>query len=432
MEEQLRIKKFIHIDNSLQDKSVIVSGWIEDIRLIGSLMFVILRDSSGVLQLVVKKNNIDIEHWDIIQKIPRQSIIIAYGKLCANTQNKNLELHVTKIKLIGKAIHPLPLDPTGRVDSGLDIKLNYRPLELRKPETKAVFKLKHHSLSYIRQFFNENDFIEVNTPKILSQGAEGGATLFQLKYFNKHGYLAQSPQLYKEQLMLAFERVYEISNYFRAEKSHTTRHLNEFLSVDFEWAFQDNKETMDLCEQLIKFIIKLLKKNCPEELQLLNSNLNDFSSKFPRITYDEIIKTLNQLENNKKYGDDITEHDLVVLNKRYNSFYFIVDWPVKIKPFYISNYDNSELSKSFDLQFGNIELASGGVRIHDRTKLETNIKNSGLDVNNFQSHIQTFNWGMPPHSGLGLGFDRLMMVLANRKNIRDVVLYPRDQDRLEP
>ena len=115
-----------------------------------------------------------------------------------------------------------------------------------------------------------------------------------------------------------------------------------------------------------------------------------------------------------------------------NSFYFIVDWPVKIKPFYISNYDNSELSKSFDLQFGNIELASGGVRIHDRTKLETNIKNSGLDVNNFQSHIQTFNWGMPPHSGLGLGFDRLMMVLANRKNIRDVVLYPRDQDRLEP
>ena len=184
MEEQLRIKKFIRIDNSLQDKSVIVSGWIEDIRLIGSLMFVILRDSSGVLQLVVKKNKINIELWDIIQKIPRQSTVIASGKLCTNTQNKNLELHVTKMQLIGKAIHPLPLDPTGRVDSGLDIKLDYRPLELRKPETRAVFKLKWHSLNYIRQFFNENDFMEINTPKILSQGAEGGATLFQLKYFD--------------------------------------------------------------------------------------------------------------------------------------------------------------------------------------------------------------------------------------------------------
>ena len=232
--------------------------------------------------------------------------------------------------------------------------------------------------------------------------------------------------------MLAFERVYEISNYFRAEKSHTTRHLNEFLSVDFEWVFQNNEETMDLCEQLIKYTINLLKKNCPEELQLLSSNLDDFSSKFPRITYDEIIKTLNQLENNKKYGDDITEHDLVVLNKKYNSFYFIIDWPTKIKPFYISSYDDSELCKSFDFQFGNIELASGGVRIHDRHELETNIKNLGLDVANFKSHIQTFDWGMPPHSGLGLGFDRLMMVLSNRKNIRDVVLYPRDQYRLEP
>ena len=432
MEENLRIQKFIQINNSLENKSVIVSGWIEDIRLIGSLMFVILRDSSGVLQLVVKKNKIDTELWNNIQKIPRQSIIIANGILCTNTQNKNLELQVTKIQLIGKAVHPLPLDPTGRVDSGLDIKLDYRPLELRKPETRAVFKIRHHTLNHIRQFFNENNFLEINTPKILSQGAEGGATLFQLKYFDKYGYLAQSPQLYKEQLMLAFERVYEISNYFRAEKSHTTRHLNEFLSVDFEWAFQDNNTTMDLCEKLIKFIINLLQKDCNNELDLLNSNLNEFPSKFPRITYNECIDTLNQLGNKKKYGDDITEHDLVILNEKYDSFYFIIDWPSKIKPFYISRYDDSESSKSFDLQFGNIELASGGVRIHNRNELEANIKKSGLDIKNFQSHIQTFDWGMPPHAGLGLGFDRLMMVLTNRKNIRDVVLYPRDQDRLEP
>jgi aspartyl-tRNA synthetase len=426
------IENFSNIDKSYYNNNIRAIGWIEDSRSIGSLIFLTLRNSTGKLQLVIKKNLISSDVWTNIQTIPRQSIIDVIGKLVHNEKNNITELVVENINIINKSIHPLPLDPTGRVDSGLDINLDYRPLALRKPEIRLLFKIRNQVLNNIRQFFIENNFIEINTPKILSQGAEGGATLFQTKYFDKVGFLAQSPQLYKEQLMIAFEKVYEISHYFRAEKSHTTRHLNEFLSVDFEWSNKDNNETMNLCEELIKFIIKELLKNSKEELATLNLNLERFLTTFQKLTYDNVIDEFNKLGHSKEYGEDITEHDLSILGQKFNSFYFITDWPKDIKPFYIASYEDSSLSQSFDLQFGNIELASGGVRIHNRLQLEKSLLESGLELKNFSSHLQTFDWGMPPHSGLGLGFDRLMMVLCNRKNIREVILYPRDQDRLDP
>jgi len=426
------IENFSNIDKSYYNNNIRTIGWIEDSRSIGSLIFLTLRNSTGKLQLVIKKNLISSDVWTNIQTIPRQSIIDVIGKLVHNEKNNITELVVENINIINKSIHPLPLDPTGRVDSGLDINLDYRPLALRKPEIRLLFKIRNQVLNNIRQFFIENNFIEINTPKILSQGAEGGATLFQTKYFDKVGFLAQSPQLYKEQLMIAFEKVYEISHYFRAEKSHTTRHLNEFLSVDFEWSNKDNNETMNLCEELIKFIIKELLKNSKEELATLNLNLERFLTTFQKLTYDNVIDEFNKLGHSKEYGEDITEHDLSILGQKFNSFYFITDWPKDIKPFYIASYEDSSLSQSFDLQFGNIELASGGVRIHNRLQLEKSLLESGLELKNFSSHLQTFDWGMPPHSGLGLGFDRLMMVLCNRKNIREVILYPRDQDRLDP
>ena len=208
--------------------------------------------------------------------------------------------------------------------------------------------------------------------------------------------------------------------------------MNEFVSVDFEWAYKNNDQTMDLCENLIKHIISNLIENTPKELEILNSELSNYLNVFDRITYQDVIDDLNSLDHKKNFGDDITEHDLVVLSEKHKSFYFITDWPSEIKPFYISSYDDSDLSMSFDLQFSNVELVSGGVRIHKINELEKNIEKSGLDLKNFKSHLQTFKWGMPPHSGLGLGFDRLIMILANRKNIREVVLYPRDKDRLDP
>ena len=426
------LKNLDEIDESFYGKNVNVSGWIEDSRSIGSLMFLTLRNTTGKLQLIIKKNLVSEELWNQVVHLTRQSVVDTNGTLAYNEKNNIVELIIKQLTILNSAEHPLPLDPTGRVDSGLDVILDARPLSLRKPEIQSIFKLRHNSLMYIREFFIKNNFIEVNTPKILSQGAEGGATLFKTHYFDKPGFLAQSPQLYKEQLMLAFERVYEISHYFRAEKSNTTRHLNEFVSIDFEWSYKNNSETMDLCEDLVKYLINNLIKNNSKELGLLNSDLNHHLNAFDRITYEDVINDLNSLDNKKNYGDDITEHDLVILSAKHKSFYFITDWPSNIKPFYISSYEDSELSMSFDLQFSNIELSSGGVRIHDVNKLKNNLERSGLDIKNFESHLQTFKWGMPPHSGLGLGFDRLIMVLANRKNIREAVLYPRDQDRLDP
>ena len=426
------IENFENIDAALYNNNAQVTGWIEDSRSIGSLIFLTLRNSTGKIQLITKKNLVSEDLWKQVVNIARQSIVKANGKLVHNEKNNVVELIIEELEILNQAEHPLPLDPTGRVDSGLDIILDARSLSLRKPEIKSIFKLRNNSLMYIRDFFIKNNFIEVNTPKILSLGAEGGATLFKTEYFDKLGFLAQSPQLYKEQLMLAFEKVFEISQYFRAEKSNTTRHLNEFVSVDFEWAYKNNDQTMDLCENLIKHIISNLIKNTPKELEILNSELSNYLNVFDRITYQDVIDDLNSLDHKKNFGDDITEHDLVVLSEKHKSFYFITDWPSEIKPFYISSYDDSNLSMSFDLQFSNVELVSGGVRIHKISELEKNIEKSGLDLKNFKSHLQTFKWGMPPHSGLGLGFDRLVMILANRKNIREVVLYPRDKDRLDP
>tara|TARA_B100000029_G_scaffold516705_1_gene632933 strand:- start:12256 stop:13551 length:1296 start_codon:yes stop_codon:yes gene_type:complete len=426
------IENFENIDESMYNKNVQVTGWIEDSRSIGSLIFLTLKNSTGKLQLIIKKNQVSEELWKQVDNITRQSIVKANGKLVHNEKNNIIELIIEELDILNEAVHPLPLDPTGRVDSGLDIILDSRSLSLRKPEIKSIFKLRNDSLMYIRDFFINNDFLEINTPKILSLGAEGGATLFKTEYFDKLGFLAQSPQLYKEQLMLAFEKVFEISHYFRAEKSNTTRHLNEFVSVDFEWAYKNNEQTMDLCEDLIKYTINNLIKNSSKELKNLDSDLSNYLNKFDRITYQNVIDDLNDLDHKKSFGEDITEHDLVVLSEKHKSFYFITDWPSEIKPFYIAGHKDSDLSMSFDLQFSNVELVSGGVRIHKVDELEKNMKKSGLDIKNFKSHLQTFKWGMPPHSGLGLGFDRLIMILANRKNIREVVLYPRDKDRLEP
>ena len=294
MEEQLRIKKFIRIDNSLQDKSVIVSGWIEDIRLIGSLMFVILRDSSGVLQLVVKKNKINIELWDIIQKIPRQSTVIASGKLCTNTQNKNLELHVTKMQLIGKAIHPLPVDPIGRLESNIDTRLNHRALDMRNQRTASIFKLRHHVLQSLRKTLSEKKFLEITTPKIIGSASEGGANLFSLDYFGKTAYLAQSPQLYKEQMTIGLERVFEISNFYRAENSHTGRHLTEFTSIDIEAAFMDYEDVMDILEYLVLEVYKFASENCKKEQEVIGHTIEIPVSPFERITYNDCIEELKR------------------------------------------------------------------------------------------------------------------------------------------
>lgn len=414
------------------DSEIRVAGWIEDFRDIGKLAFLTLRDVTGAVQVVL----VD-EQLQQAKTIPRQSNILING-IIQSTKSKNfqIELKAKEITVYSPASLSLPIDPTGRVESNLDTRLNSRALDLRNPKVSKIFLLRSEILKIIRDFFNLNNFIEVNTPKIIGSASEGGSNLFSFDYFKHKGYLAQSPQLYKEQLILSLDRVFEIAPYFRAENSHTLRHLNEFISVDMEASYLDYHDIMNLTEELIKIIFKHVKDiQIPVESDLFeDKTLRDLlTNPFPRISYEQCLEELNGLGEKINFGDDFLDSSLKKLGEKYNNFFFIVDWPLDLKPFYIHEHEeNSKLSKSFDLQFGYLELVSGGTRQHDVNKIKERLRIQGLSVNGFADHLRSFEWGMPPHSGCGLGFDRLMMVLLNLSNIREVVLYPRDTSRISP
>ncbi len=410
-------------------QSVRVAGWIEDIRPLGSIAFITLRDASGLIQLLLHKEMGQL--YEEALKTPRQSIVSAYGVVQkSKAKAVKVEIKVKDFKVLSYATHPLPIDPTGRTPASLDLRIRARALDLRNPSVAAVFRIRHTALQSIRRSLISEGFLEVQTPKIIGQAAEGGATLFALDYFGRQAYLAQSPQLYKEQLTLALEKVFEISSFFRAEKSNTRRHLSEFVSVDIEAAYYDMEDVMGVCERMVARCFEDVLEQNKAELDILKHTLEKPVLPFPRITYKDAVRDLQRVGYRVEEGEDLTDSALKVLGEIHKGFYFITDWPPHLKPFYIDV--EGDCSKSFDLQYGALELASGGRRISDRRKLEARMVELGLNPASFSEHLKVFDWGMPPHSGWGLGLDRLMMVLTGKENIREVVLYPRDTVTLTP
>ena len=417
------------LNDSLIGQQVRVGGWIEDVRDIGKLAFVTVRDVSGACQVIVTGDNVQ-----LAIQTPRQSSVIVAGTVQkSKAKDFPVELKVTEFSVLTKATHPLPIDPTGRVESALDKRLDARALDLRNPKTAAIFHLRSAGLKVIRDTLRASGFVEVNTPKIIGSASEGGANLFGFDYFKRRGYLAQSPQLYKEQLTLGLDRVFEIGPYFRAENSHTVRHLSEFTSVDIEAAFADYEDVMDIVETVIVNVINDFQQNHAKELELAGSRERFSISKIERLTYEQCLEELVKEGEHLQFGDDLSDAALRKLGEIHNGFYFLMDWPLSLKPFYIhEKEDNPKVSKSFDLQFGYLELVSGGRRLHDPQELRARLAHQGLNPASFEEHLKAFDWGMPPHSGWGLGYDRLMMVLTSQQNVRDVVLYPRDTERISP
>ena len=420
------------INEALLGKRVHIAGWIEEIRDIGKVAFLLIRDVSGIVQTVITG-----DHLKTLKDLTRHSIVIVSGVIqTGKAKDFNVEVKVDRVDIISKAVQPLPVDTAGRIDSALDKRLDSRALDLRNPKISEIFRLKSFVTQVIRSVLISNRFTEVQTPKIIGTASEGGANLFSVNYFDTLAYLAQSPQLYKEQLILSLDRVFEIGPYFRAEKSHTLRHLSEFVSVDIEAAFLDSNDVMDIAEMVLLNVLKEINLTIEEgKWTYLNKELiHDLTrSKIERLSYNHCVNELNEEGEKIEYGDDLSDSALRKLGEIHKGFYFITDWPLKLKPFYIHEKENNSfLSESFDLQFGYLELISGGSRQHDYNKLRQRIIDQGLDPARFEDHLKSFEWGMPPHSGWGLGIDRLMMVLADEQNVREVVLYPRDTQRLCP
>ncbi len=420
------------IGPGLDGKMVVLAGWVESIRKLGGIKFIILRDKEGRSQITVPKSNSKV--FDEVDKLGKEYVILVRGKVRKiEKAPQGAEVIPEEIKVLNTSVSPLPLDPSGKVDANLDTQLDNRVLDLRRPEKTAIFIIRHEASKAIRDFLIKRGFIEINTPKIIASASEGGADLFPISYYEKEAFLSQSAQLYKEQMSSVFEKVFEIAPCYRAELSRTVRHLSEVYTVDVEVAFNNYLDVMNLLEELISHVFKHIKKNCSKELKTLNRELPILKTPFPRFTYTEIVEKLQAEGIEMNWGEDISTQAYRKLGEMLKGLYFIVDWPTAGKPFYIMpRKDKPEICESFDLMYEWLELASGGTRIHKKDMLIERLKEQKLNPESFAFHLKTYDWGMPPHAGWGLGLDRLVMVLTGAENIRDCVLYPRDRDRLTP
>jgi len=417
------------VNANMKDQDVILAGWVEDLRKMGKMTFLTLRDVTGITQIILTD-----ELTKAVEGITRQSVVRVTGKV-QDTRARDFEYEIkaNEISILAKAVYPLPIDPIGRLESHIDNRLNTRALDMRNQKTASIFKIRHHVLASLRKTLSEKKFIEITTPKIIGSASEGGANLFSLDYFGKQAYLAQSPQLYKEQMTIGLERVFEIASFYRAEKSHTGRHLSEFTSVDIEAAFMNYTDVMNVLEDLVVDTFKYVSENCKKELEIIGNKTITPDHPFEKITYSQALDELKEKDVKLKFGDDLLDSHLRILGENHPSFYFLTDWPIKLKPFYIAEkQDNVELSESFDLQCGYLELSSGGSRLHDPEKIKSRLKEQNLDPSKFSEHLQAFDWGMPPHAGWGLGLERLLTIILGIDNVREVILYPRDPERLKP
>lgn len=423
------------ITPEMAGETVKVTGWVHEIRDLGGIVFVLIRDKKGITQLTAPSKKLSEEMMADVRAARKETIITLTGNVQESAKAPNgVEIIPENIDIINVSQLPLPLDTTEKVDAEMDTRLDARFMDLRKHDVSAIFKIKNEMLHTVRNYFYDNDFTEITTPKLVASATEGGTELFPITYFEKEAFLGQSPQLYKQMMMATgLDSVFEIGQIFRAEEHDTLRHLNEALSIDAEMSFRSQEDVMELLENLIQNILGNLQEKCTPELENLNHELDVPTSAFPVVPYEEVIDIVNSQGVEMEYGEDLNRAAEKVLGETMGSYYFITEWPTAIKPFYVMpKADDPEKSTAFDLMYRDLELSSGSQRIHDYDLLYSQIEAKDLNPASFEKYLQAFKYGMPPHSGWGMGADRLTMVLTGAKNIRETVLFPRDRRRLTP
>jgi aspartyl-tRNA synthetase len=423
-----------NVTPEIDGKEVTLFGWVQEIRDLGGIRFIIMQDREGTIQITIPKKRISPEvlgKSDLLQK--RFSFAVKGTVKKTNMTPRGIEVIPSAIKILSVATEQLPIDITGKTPANIEARLDARALDLSQEKSLAAFKVQHTTLEAIRSFLFEKGFLEVHTPRIIASATEGGAELFSVDYFGQKAYLAQSPQLYKEELTMSFEKVFEVGPFFRAEESHTRRHLSEFTSVDIEEAFAGADDVMRLLEQVIHHACLTVREKCKPELSTLKYKFEVPEVPFKRLTYDQVLGDLKGQGVDIPWGEDIPTEAFRELGKLYPHFYFITDWPTHAKAFYIKpREDKPEVCEGFDLMWRYIELVSGGTRISNKEQLMERMTEKGLNPASFKYHLQAFDYGMPPHAGWAIGLERLTMILTGKKNIREVTLYPRDRVRLTP
>ena len=415
---------------SLDGEEVVVMGWTAAVRSHGNITFATIRDYTGPIQIVAKKGGCDEQLRLRLASTKAHSSLAVRGRASASARAPGgVEVVPSELRILSPAGRTPPFEPAAVSIPNIDTRLEARCIDLRREPLRHMFGARTAVLRAIREYFYADSFTEISTPKIIASATEGGAALFAIFYYNKEAFLAQSPQLYKEQLTMSFERVFEIAPIFRAEASRTNRHLSEAISIDMEEAYADYNDIMDRTAEVVR-----LAAGAVAEYAKANPGAGyavPDTSDIQRYTYEELAGRIRQAGYRMEWGDDL--HPSWLRRIGLEGLYFITDWPMGPKPFYVKPGDgDAKASESFDLMWGDLEISSGSTRIADRKQLEQNLRNKGMKVPSFGHHLAAFEYGMPPHAGCGIGLERLMMALTGTGNIRDATFYPRDVDRLTP
>lgn len=436
------LSEIIKMGTQLEGKDVKACGWLHRLREHGAVKFLILRDRTASLQAVIKRGESPEEAVEAAKGLREESVLCVEGTLRRAPTKEGFEVAVKRLEILSSPVEPLPLEVSTSVKATLPTRLRYRWLDVRNPAISAIFKLKAWVAKKFREYYLSQGFVEIFTPKIVASGTESGASVFPVIYFGKTVYLAQSPQFYKQFAVIAgLERVFEIGPVFRAEPHHTTRHLNEYHSLDIEVGFIESfHDVMDFVEGFFRSLAEgsreseirgLLEEHGAEPISV--------PERVPRIPIREAYEILER-EYGKKipYGDDLDPDGERLLGsyvkEKYRSdLVFVIEYPWNVRPFYaMRKPDEPAWTFSFDLLMRGLEVVTGGQREHRYEMLRQNLRDKGLREEDFQYYLEFFKHGAPPHGGAGMGLERITMQLLGLQNIREARMLPRDTERITP
>ncbi len=429
----------IHIKDIAKfvDEEVIISAWLHNHRSSGSIAFLELRDGSGFVQAVVAKDSVGAEVWANIEKLTQESSVKVTGKVSKHPKKEGVyELQVSDLNII----HIAAEYPIGNKEHGPEFLLDQRHLWLRGKKQWAILRIRDTVETAIHDYLHQEGFIRTDSPIFTPNACEGTTTLFPVEYFDEGtAYLAQTGQLYLEAAIASVGRCYDFGPVFRNEKSKTKRHLAEFWMMDAEAAFVEHKENLDIQEGLVKFIVKRCLERCEEEFKLLGRDLEKLKpivdEPFTRYSYEEAIKKLKELGSDIKHGEDLGNDDEGMLTKDSKVPIFIDRWPKEIKPFYMKrDSENESLVLNADLiaTEGAGEIIGGSQREEDLQILQARIKEEGLPEEDYNWYLDTRRFGTVPHSGFGIGLERMVRWMAGVEHIRETIPFPRLINRMRP
>jgi nondiscriminating aspartyl-tRNA synthetase len=417
------LNKYLH-------QEVTLKGWVHFRRDLGGIQFLILRDRTGTAQCVLSKS-IDIPILE--------SSVSVTGKVVENAKAPGgIEIHGQSLEVISRATHPAPVEVSKEEwKANPETLLDYRYVSLRGLRERAVLRVQASLVQGFRDALQREHFTEIFTPKIVSAGAEGGANLFEVEYFEKRAYLAQSPQVYKQIMVGVFERVFECAPVYRAEEHATSRHLNEYLSLDLEMGFIDSEEdVMDTETRVLHTMMTRIATDCAAEFELLGVTPPAVPEHIPRIPLREARALIKEQYGYSVGGKDLDPEGERILSRHFlethgTDFVFVTRYPQDARPFYAYPTDDG-LTRSFDLLFRGIEITSGGQRVHDHDMLMARMQAKNVNPEGFGAYLEVFKHGMPPHGGLAIGAERLTAKILGVQNVRYARAFPRDRHRLTP